>query len=215
MNYKLLFKMNTILLVLEIVGVLWALSGFRFGHDLDLSDAGIRNLRYFTTDSNILMGIAAAVNCMYLNQILKGERSLLPGFANALTLAGTVGVTLTMLVTVCYLTPVSSHPHTLYMNSNFFLHVANPVISIFIFTVLMRGSEIPFRVTGYGILPLVIYSCLYCINALAHSENGHVDKMYDWYRFLQFGTKTVVIVLPLLFGVGYLISLVLWRINKR
>ncbi len=46
-------------------------------------------------------------------------------------------------------------------------------------------------------------------------ENGKVSEIYDWYWFVRGGVWQIIIVMPLMMGVTYLISLILWRLNKR
>ena len=46
-------------------------------------------------------------------------------------------------------------------------------------------------------------------------ENGKVSPVYDWYWFVQNGVWTAIIVVPLMFLITYLITLILWKINKK
>ena len=46
-------------------------------------------------------------------------------------------------------------------------------------------------------------------------ENGKVSTIYDWYWFAQGGIWQMFIVPPFMLLVTYLISVALWRINKK
>ena len=50
---------------------------------------------------------------------------------------------------------------------------------------------------------------------LIHIENGRVSPVYDWYYFVQGGIINAVIVLPLMLTISYLISLLLWKFNRK
>ena len=52
------FILNSLIVVLEIVAITWMISGVTDGA---LSISGLRSLRYFTVDSNILLGIFALI----------------------------------------------------------------------------------------------------------------------------------------------------------
>ena len=60
-----------------------------------------------------------------------------------------------------------------------------------------------------------MYAIYYVYETLSHTINGVVEKGYDWYGFFVFGTKSVMIVLPLIMIFSYMISYVLWKINRK
>ena len=101
------------------------------------------------------------------------------------------------------------------MNSNLFLHLIIPVTSIFDFIFLERTEKIKFKHVILGTIPMLIYAVFYMINVLIHMENGRVSPKYDWYWFVQNGVWTAVIVVPLMIVITYVISLILWRCNKK
>ena len=83
------------------------------------------------------------------------------------------------------------------------------------FTVFEKTRKIPFRHTLTGIVPMVLYAVFYLANCMRHAVNGMVDIAYDWYGFLAGGVKTVWIVIPVIFLFTWLISIALWRLNRR
>ncbi len=209
------YYMCLILFLLELFGCTWVFTGIHFvGTHLELSDNGLKSLKYFTTDSNILMGVIALILVVAIRQVLKGRKDKLAVGYYVLFLVGAVGVTLTMLVTIFFLAPTSSHPVTLFMNSNFFLHLLNPLVSIITFVLFLRTKEIPFRATFPGMLPMGLYAIGYVINAMNHLDNGRIPKKYDWYGFMVMGPKSIFIVLPIIILVTYLIGLALWFCNR-
>ena len=174
--------------------------------------------KFFTIDSNVLMGVIALFTALQLRQVIRGQREDLSTACYVWYLAGTVGVTLTMLVTVFFLEPTMAPQFglfALFAGSNFLLHLFNPLLAIVAFTVYEKTRKIPFRHTLTGIVPMVLYAVFYVANCVRHAVNGMVDIAYDWYGFLAGGVKTVWIVIPVIFLFTWLISVALWRLNRR
>ena len=101
------------------------------------------------------------------------------------------------------------------MNSNLFFHLIIPVLSMINFVLFERTNKIRFKSVIFGITPIVIYAIYYLINILLHIENGKVSPIYDWYWFIQGGLWQAAIVMPLILGISYIISIILWRINRK
>ena len=217
-NHKKAFYANICIFILEVFAIGWMMSGFNNGV---FSGARLSALRYFTVDSNILMGIVALVAAIQEGKVIKGKREEkgkredLSSGVYTLKLAGTVGVTLTMLVTAFFLAPKSATGYfSLFYYSNFFLHLVNPLLSIITFLFLEKTDKIPFKNTLTGIIPMVLYAVYYVEEAVTHSTNGIIAKGYDWYGFFYDGIRSGVVVLPLMVLITYLISLVLWKLNR-
>ena len=62
---------------------------------------------------------------------------------------------------------------------------------------------------------MILYAVFYLINIVIHMENGKVSPKYDWYWFVQNGVWTASLVIPLVAVITYVISLVLWKVNKE
>ena len=77
------------------------------------------------------------------------------------------------------------------------------------------SSRIAFRHTWTGIIPMLIYAVYYVAEAVRHSDSGLIAPGYDWYGFFFNGVKSGVIMVPLLIFITYMISYVLWRLNRR
>jgi len=45
-------------------------------------------------------------------------------------------------------------------------------------------------------------------------KDGVIAPGYDWYGFFLLGSRSVIIVLPLIIAVTYGISVLLWRLNR-
>lgn len=58
--------LNSFIVVLEVAAITWMISG---SSDGALSISGLRSLRFFTVDSNILLGIFALIAAMDERQV--------------------------------------------------------------------------------------------------------------------------------------------------
>ena len=214
-RFRIAYILNLCLALLEVLAPIWMSSGLVGGV---LTTSGAEMFKFFTIDSNVLMGIIALFTALQLRQVIRGQREDLSTACYVWYLAGTVGVTLTMLVTVFFLEPTMAPQFglfALFAGSNFLLHLFNPLLAIVTFTVFEKTRTIPFRHTLTGIVPMVLYAVFYLANCMRHAVNGMVDIAYDWYGFLAGGVKTVWIVIPVIFLFTWLISIALWRLNRR
>ncbi len=196
--------------------IIWMFSGIKFGvEEAALTSSKFAMFKYYTVDSNVIMGVIAFVVAYLQKKVLDGKEDKLTVWAYVLKLVGNVGVTLTMLVTVFFLAPTFENGWvTCFNNSNFFLHLINPLLSIFVFLKYERTKEVRFKHTFTGIVTMLIYAVYYVINCAVHSSGNVVLPGYDWYGFFALGLKSGVVVLPIIILVTYGISFALWKLNR-
>ena len=96
------YRLNLIIVFFVLISTLWMMSGITGG---PLSAGKLAMFRFFTVDSNILMGIIALLAALEQRKVLKGRKERVCPATYVLLLTGTVGVTLTMLVTIFFLEP--------------------------------------------------------------------------------------------------------------
>ena len=206
--------LNLCIVILEILGVAWTMSGPHAGV---LAEAGLVTLRYFTIQSNILMGAAALVAALAERKVLAGERSEVPLSVCTLKLVATAAVTLTMLITIFFLAPTMRAAYGLFglfAYANLFLHLINPALSIFTFLRFERTEDIPFRHTFIGAIPAFLYGLYYIAVTLAHTTKGVIEEGYDWYGFFFAGIESIAFVLPAIVLLTFGISVALWKLNR-
>lgn len=203
---------NIAIFVLVIVAVIWMMTD---NSGLSLTARKIQALRYFTVDSNILMGISAAFMAVAQIQVVKGKRKNIPTALYVFKLASTVGVAVTMLVTVFYLGfVIPTGFFSLFYHSNFIMHLAVPVLSIVVFVLYEKTTSIALKHNLFSYIPLVLYGIYYAIATFSHMKNGVIEKGYDWYQFFQLGTQSVLLVYPFFAGFTFLLSYALWKLNR-
>lgn len=216
---KVAFWLNISIVVLEVLSVLMMMTGFTFQEGAGtLSATRLKSLRYYTVDSNIFMGIVSAFMAVSQYKVMKGKKEDVSRILYVFALLGTVGVTLTMIITIFYLAPLyapTSGWFSCFKNSNFFLHLLNPVLSIVVFTAFEKTKKISFVHTFTGIVTMLIYSTYYSIQAFLTMENGVIVKSHDWYGFFFLGVKSLFVVIPIFIVLTYAISFGLWTLNKK
>ena len=214
---KIAFVLNIIISILTGIGLFISFSGIKFSPGVEpvLETSKLGMFKYFTVDSNLLMGIVALIFAFEEYKLIKDSRKTISRGLYRLKFIATIGVTLTFVVVFAYLGPYSPGGiSSMLMNSNLFFHLFIPVLSIINFIVVERGNKLTFKDTIYGIVTPVLYSFYYGTNVLIHIENGTVSPDYDWYWFVQDGLDRFLLVPIIIFGCTYIISVIIWRINK-
>ena len=217
-NIKISFILNIITVILTLIATIIMFTGFKFmtGYDVVLESSRIGMFKFFTVDSNLLMGVVALIFAIKEYKILEGKIEDISTRYYILKLASTTSVSLTFIVVFAYLGPISKHGiYSMLQNSNLFFHLLIPVISIINFIDFEKTDKIKIKYSLYGLIPTVLYSIFYLTNVLIHMENGKVDPIYDWYWFVQNGVWSTIIILPLMWLISYFITFALWKINRK
>ncbi len=215
---KISIILNLLIFMLVVLASVIMFTGFKFMTDIGpkLQTNSFGMLKFFTVDSNIFVGVISLLFAMEEIRLLRGKIKDISPLMYKLKFMATTSVTLTFFVVFAYLGPISKGGvKTLLVNSNLFLHLIIPVLSIIAFTIFDKEEEFKFRNTLYSIIPTVIYGIYYLINILIHMDSGKVSPLYDWYYFVYHGVWTAVIVIPLMLFITYILGLILWHLNKR
>ena len=205
--------LNIVIVLLTIFASILMFTGIKITHGAEpiLETTKLGMFKFFTVDSNIFMGLTSL---LFIIKEIKNEeitKNML-----RLKLMSTTAVSLTFVIVFTYLGPISKDGIiSLLQNSNLFFHLVIPVLSIITFTLFEKTNKLKIKDTLYGIISTIIYATLYLINIIIHIENGKVSPVYDWYWFVQNGLKTAIIVAPMIILISYVISLILWKLNKK
>ena len=209
-------SVNILIFGLVVMSTVFMMTGYRFmGDDLILTANKIEAFKFFTVDSNILVGVIALLFAVYEILLLSGKIAALPKFLYVLKHTATVGVVLTFLTTACFLAPFLVDDYwILFKNSNLFFHAVIPILSAIVWIFTEDTDKLRFRDTFIGVIPMAIYAVFYCANAFAHVVDGKVPMEYDWYGFVQGGIVYALVALPLMLVATYFISFLLCICNK-
>lgn len=214
---KISFYINLIIVIFTVFATIVMFTGYKFmhGYEIVLESTSLGMFRFFTVDSNIFMGIVSFIFLIKEYKLLTGKETKISIMDYIFKLMSTTAVGLTFFVVFAYLGPISEHGIlSMLMNSNLFFHFLIPVLSIVNFIFFEKTNLLNFKYTIFGIIPTLIYGIGYLINILIHMENGKVSPLYDWYWFVQNGVWTACIVMPVILIISFLISLLLWKLNR-
>lgn len=216
-SIKISLVINLIIVLFTIIASIIMFTGIKImeGEPI-LETTKLGMFKFFTVDSNLLMGIVSLIFVIKEKALLEGKIDEIPASLYIMKLVSTVGVALTFLVVFCYLGPIASGGLiSLLKNGNLFFHFLIPLLSIINFIFFEQTDKLKFKYSFIGILTALVYAIFYLINVLIHIENGKVSPMYDWYWFVQGGLWQAIIVLPLMLVITYIISLLLWKFNRK
>ena len=210
--------LNILIVLFTIIACIIMFTSFKFmnGYDVALESSKFGMFRFFTVQSNIFVGIASLIFLIYEIKILRGKKKNIPTSIYNLKLIATSAVTLTFIVVFTYLGRVAKGGLlSLLMNSNLFFHLIIPILSVIAFVIFERTNKIKFKYTFLGVVPTFLYEMYYLTNILIHAENNQVPVEYDWYYFVQNGITSALIIAPLMLVITYIITLILWALNKK
>lgn len=172
--------------------------------------------KFYTVDSNLLMGLAALIFLIAEINVLKGRKTDISKNLYIFKLIATAGVTLTFIVVFVFFGAVLKVPlSAMLQNSNLFFHLIIPVLSIINFMFIERSDKLRFPHTIWGISTALIYGIFYAVNVFSHMENGVVSPKYDFYYFAQGGFAMAVVALPMMLLFIWIISIILWIVNRK
>ena len=215
-SIKLSLVFNILIFVFVLFATVAMYTGFEFmGHADQLVASSVKMLQFYTVQSNLLMGLMALVFVIYDILLLKGKISKMPNALYLLKLTFTVGVSVTLLTVVLYLTPITKGAAMLYINANLFYHLLVPLLAIATLVFFEKSNAISFKHTPLCLLPTVLYGIYYIINAFTHVVDGKVPAEYDWYLFAQGGTIATILAFTIMLLFTYVLTLVLWKLNKK
>lgn len=203
MNITILRKRINILLIVLTVGSWLALVFFSAG---PLAQTGLRSLKYFTVQSNLLVGAASAVWLRSLSR--DGEPSI---GAERFKYVAAAAVGLTCVTVLVFLGPLYGYP-AMFVGGNFFLHLVNPVLSIYEM-LFLSDAEFTRRDNRLVIIPPIVYGIVYLGNNLINGI-GEWPDTNDWYLFLTWGYPVGIFIFAVICVVTWLLGLAMRKVHS-
>ena len=193
---------------LAIIGFVAGSVIWLFNSDFHFGPGGWEALKYFTVESNILLGVLTFVLFPWDFLIAIKKEEAMPRYGKILLQTGAVGTTLTMLTVLCFLGPTLGWG-LMFNNYNLFMHLVTPLVGIVRIVFLENKDErIKKADTLFGVLPMAIYGIFYMVNVISH--NGYGTTTYDWYGFGAGGAVIGILVYFLMLFLTYAISVLLF-----
>ena len=178
-----------------------------------VESTGLEKFKFFTVDSNILIGIFSLILLVYETKYIKGSIKEIPKMAYILKLIGTSGVFLTFATTLILLVPKYGF-YINYNNYNLLFHLFVPILALVSY-IFFEKHENRYLNALYALIPMGIYSVYYITNVLINYDEAVDINQYDFYRFLKGDINNIYTVIPLVFLAGYGLSLLTVYLNKK
>lgn len=213
---KISFILNIIIFILVFICFIFMLINFNFMSDIKVLEShGLENLKYFTVDSNLLLGISSLILSIYEYLYLNKKIKEIPNKIYLLKYISTICVMITFLVVTCFFAPFyfKNNFYVLYLNNNLFYHLIVPILA-FISYIFFEKNKLNFKTTFTGIIPVILYSIFYITRVLNHMENNKIIPEYDFYGFMSNGINGLIISIPIMIILTYIISLIIYKLNK-
>lgn len=167
---------------------------------------GMDNLRYFTYDSNIFVGLIAILCIPFQIDGLRYENYHLPRWLVNILYIATCSVTITFLLVTILILPYLGFYKTYVINASYFPHFFTPILAMITFIFINDDHEIKKNVIYYSLIPLFIYASIY-LNEAFNSKNWldhyHLNSIVPLY-----------VTLPFIIVVYLLIAIVLRKLHN-
>ena len=213
-SIKISFILNIIIFLLVTIGSIFMFAGIKFMPTGSLLEASkITMFKYYTVDSNILVGVVSYILAVCEVLYMKKKIKKIPEAVYILKLIGVSAITLTFLTTAIFLVPQYGL-YDMYNNSNLLFHLIIPVLVVISY-VFYEKHDNKYSYAIYGIMPMFLYSIYYSSMICVNINEGGLTPKYDFYGFLRGNINNISIAVPIIFLIAYLISIVLIILNKK
>ena len=196
---KIRFIYNIIMVALVMFA--WLIMFFNTKDGM-LTAKGFINLKFYTTLSNIFAAVVAGV--WIADYLRKKDNPALSLWK--LMSAAAVGVT--FMVVIGFLGPLYGFG-TMYVGSNFFLHLVVPVMAMAEY-IIFNEKKMSVKDNLFAIFPPLVYGTVYVINTFINGIKGN-----DIYGFLIWGYPVGILIFAAICLVAFLIGLILRLINAK
>lgn len=196
---------------------------FTAGGEGNMAVAGWKCFRYFTVDSNVLAALGCVV-CMWfevraIRRAKASETAGQSGNANAIEpvlphgalifmYVGTVAVTVTFMVVMCFLGPIYGYGY-LFAGYNLPLHGSSPILCILTFMLLLRG-KVRLPEALWCEVPVLAYGAVYLVMAILLGPDTA-----GWPDFYLFNATGMWPVAYIVIGVATFVFAAIERLPHR
>ena len=191
-------------LLAVMVFTVWILSFFIWKGKV-LAESGWTNLKYFTVESNLLVGVVCLV---WLVARLLGKQGK---WLTLLKYVSTVAVFVTFTVVVVFLGPMYGYG-MMYYGSNLFFHLLIPLFAVAEWIFFEEG-EISFKQSFFAVIHPFIYGVGYLTNCIVNGI-GEWPARNDWYSFLAWGYPVGIVIFFVVGAIAWGLGLALRAANK-
>ena len=196
-----------ILLAVAVFAV-WILSFF-FWRDASLGGSGWSDLKYFTVESNLLVGIVAIV--FVVLRLTNGAEKM-PKWIVFLKFISSAAVFVTFMVVILFLGPLYGYGR-MYYGANLFFHLLIPLFVI-AEEIFLEEGKISFRQSFLAVIHPVLYGIGYLTNCLVNGIGSWETVRNDWYSFLEWGYPVGIVIFFVIAAIAWGLGILLCTLNK-
>ena len=198
-------------IIIFVAQVLCIASFFTVGGDGNMKSVGFRMFVYFTVDSNVFCAIAALCMVPFELKMAFKPGSRVPQWALLFKFMGTMTVTLTLLVVVVFLGPISGDYFGMFEGSNMHMHLMGPLMAIFSFCFLEDYELLPKSKKLLPLSPVVIYGTTYLVMVvfIGPEKGGWYDFYHFYFNGMWYVTYAIIV------AVSTAVSLIEFGLNQR
>lgn len=143
--------------------------------------------RFFTEDSNIVLGLSSLCMAICLIRSLKSGKEI-PLWASAFKFMGTIGVETTFLVVLFYLMPLTAAAYGSFFAmwcfpNMFFTHLVMPLLAFFSFAFLETEPAFDKKLSFLSLIEVSLYAIL--VGTFASLHLFGVDNVYQFMDVTQ------------------------------
>ena len=201
-RYVLTLLSSALIVVLTAIGAAVSLTSRSVNI---LTAFGLENLKYFTVDSNLLLGLVCLTELVLAAAVRAGAIARMPAWIDTLQYVATVAVALTFTVVMVFFGPAVGYAPLL-REGNFYFHLIVPALALISFCTLRRGRFIPMAETALALIPSLLYGIYYTVVLLIY---GAHFPFTDWYGFALGGVRGSLMSAAGIFLITWLLALLL------
>jgi len=169
--------------------------------------------QWFTTISNSITCLAACMITPFAVEGYRKKHFSVPKWVAVFLYMGMVGTTLTMIVSMGFISWVD--PELAFGGYNTYLHIVCPVMVLISFFMIESGYLFTVRDAALTVVPAVMYTAVYFIEVIAVGEqNGGWEDLYHVKEFVPLPVAAVAIP-AVSFGIAMLIRFINNRRVRR
>lgn len=198
-----------------VVTILGAVIWYFIPGNVDvIGSTRLRSFRYFTTDSNLLIALAATIRIIFLLKARHDELLKLPVWFRRLHYAATVAGAVTFFEVLLFMSPVAMYLGGVkaalgcYRGNVFILHFLAPLMMMLSFVITDKEYHPTRKETIISMLPMMMYGSVYFVMVVV------LKAWPDFYKFTFNGRYEMVpIVIIVMFLGTYAISTLLKKLK--
>jgi len=188
------------------VFAVWILSFF-FWRDSALGGSGWSDLKYFTVESNLFVGVVAVL--WVVLRLVKGK---MPKWMTYLKYLSAASVLVTFAVVVIFLGPLYGYGR-MYYGANLFFHLLIPLAAMGEW-IFFEKERISFRESFLAMIPPFVYGVGYLVNCVVNGVGSWETTRNDWYSFLEWGYLVGIAIFVVICLIAWGAGLCLRAVNK-